>query len=178
MSDGIKAAVSGKAGNDDLKATNDPDGTLLSGGAGDDILRGGKYDDIIVGGAGNDLMFGGGGADQFRFFGSQIDGASDYDRVFDLNFGEGDSLVFGDYGSGFFTVDDNVNVNSFAGGASASVHSWEGLVALAGSSTEITATQARGVNVLLTLDFGGQTQEIEISNGWAAFTAAGGSEGL
>ncbi|WP_462119419.1 hypothetical protein [Methylorubrum extorquens] len=59
--------VRGTSGNDDARAVDDPDGSHINTGAGDDILRGGVYDDLIVGGSGNDQYWGGGGGDEFRF---------------------------------------------------------------------------------------------------------------
>src|SRR5687768_8647752 len=108
MADGIRAYVAGRDGPDDLRATNDEDGTQLRGGDGNDILRGGRYDDILVGGSGSDKMFGGDGGDQFRFFGDDIEGVSDTDFIYDLDFAEGDTLVFGNYGANTFSDDDGV----------------------------------------------------------------------
>lgn len=166
-----KANVSGKAGNDDLRATNDTDGTLINAGAGDDILRGGRFDDILVGGSGNDQMFGGDGADQFRFFGNQIDGAGDLDKIFDLDFSEGDTLVFGSFAAGTFSDDDGVN--AFADDGSAIVSSFEGLANIVNGTT-VTAEQRGNTDTLILriTNDAGQVQEIHISNAYAAFVAA------
>jgi Ca2+-binding RTX toxin-like protein len=66
------------------------EGTQLRGAAGNDILTGGKYNDFIIGNQGDDVLIGGAGADQFRFFGNEIEGTSDSDRILDLDFAEGD----------------------------------------------------------------------------------------
>lgn len=167
-----QAYVGGNAGNNDIKATNDVDGTVLNGGDGNDTLRGGKYDDLITGGSGDDLLFGGGGADQFRFFGNDIDGAKDTDKIFDLNFDEGDTLVFGSYAAGTFSDADGEN--AFAGGGSASISSFEGLVnAVSGSGGNMTVSQKGTSNVLiLSIDTGAGIQEIHITGAWAAYQAA------
>ena len=170
MSTADMASVSGKAGADDLRATNDPDGTMLRGGAGDDILRGGKYDDILVGGEGNDKMFGGDGADQFRFFLNEVSG-TDTDFIYDLDFSEGDTLVFGNFAAGAFSDADGLN--AFAGGTAAEISSLAGLADLVGGASGWSAVQ-KGTSdtLILTYTNGVVTQEIHISNAWAAFDAA------
>ena len=61
----------------------------IGGQNGDDTVFGNAGDDQIAGGAGNDLLSGDDGADSFRF------GAGfGHDTVTDLNFAEGDRLVF------------------------------------------------------------------------------------
>jgi Ca2+-binding RTX toxin-like protein len=180
MSDGKKSYVGGKAGDDDLRANStDQDGTILNGGAGNDILRGGKYNDILTGGAGDDQSFGGDGADQFRFFGDQIDGASDSDDIYDLDFSEGDTLVFGNFGEGTFS--DTDGVNAFNNGSAAQISSFEGIVNAAAGSTNVTAFREGAGNnnlVLQITDADGQVQNIVITNGYSQYIAAGGSEGL
>ena len=61
-------------------------GTIIDGGAGDDVVYGGTGDDTLIGGSGDDFMFGGDGQDH-------IDGGEGNDRLF----GEGasDSLYGG-----------------------------------------------------------------------------------
>jgi Ca2+-binding RTX toxin-like protein len=174
-----KSSVSGTSGNDDITAVNNPNGTLLSGGNGDDILRGGRSNDILVGGGGNDQMFGGGGADQFRFFGDQIEGSSDTDFIRDLTFGDGDTLVLGNFGAGTFS--DGNGVNAFSGGSAASISSYEGIVQAASGSTNVTAfRQAAGNNNLVfqITDADGQIQNIVITGGYSQYLAAGGFDGL
>jgi Ca2+-binding RTX toxin-like protein len=147
---------------------------LIRGGPGNDVLRGGAGDDIIVGGAGDDIMSGGKGADQFRFFGDQIGGDLDTDRIVDLNFGEGDWLVFGNY-NGIFA--DGEGVNAFNGGDAAIISSWTGLMNAANTSGgSISITGNAGLDLLIiTLDNGaGQTQVIRLSNSFAAYTAETG----
>jgi hypothetical protein len=119
------------------------------------------------------------GADQFRFFGNEIDGPSDRDRIFDLTFGEGDTLVFGNFGGGTFTK--AAGLNGFGNGTSAIISSWEGLVNAAAFSDLVTATRggANNDNLLLKItNATGQVQEIMITNGWSQYLAAGGSDGL
>jgi Ca2+-binding RTX toxin-like protein len=183
MSDGKMAYVGNGSGDGDIRATTDVDGTILNGGAGNDILRGGKYGDILTGGSGDDQLFGGSGGDQFRFFGDQIEGASDSDDVYDLNFDLGDTLVFGNFGAGTFSDVAGVNAfNSSTGiNSAASISSYEGIVNAAAGSTNVTAfRQGAGNNnlVLQITDADGQVQSIVISNGYSQYIAAGGSDGL
>ncbi len=162
--------VNGTAGDDDLKALSD--GSRVSAGAGNDILRGNKGDDVLIGGAGDDQLWGGGGADQFRFFGDQIEGASDTDRLFDLNFGDGDWIVFGKF-DGLF--EDGDGINAFDNGDSAIISSWEGLAnAYEASNGRITYSGSTSTDLLfISFDNGsGQTQTLRISNGYTAFQAA------
>lgn len=161
--------VSGKNDvNDDLRASST--GSTLAGNGGDDVLRGNKGDDILVGGLGNDKLYGGAGADQFRFFGNQIDGASDVDAIYDLNFADGDTLVFGAY-NGLFSTDAD-GLNGFASGDSAIISSFAGLAAAyeAGGG-RITYTGNAGLNLLLiSFENGdGATQTIRITQGYDAF---------
>lgn len=179
MSDGMRGYVGDGAGNGDIRATNDPDGTILNAGGGDDILRGGRFNDILDGGAGDDQMFGGAGADQFRFFGTKVEGAYDTDYIRDLTFGEGDTLVFGDFGGGTFS--STSGVNAFNGGASAIISSYDGIVAAAAGSDAVTAFRSSPYNDNLNLqvtDADGQVQNIVITGGWSQYVAAGGTEGL
>jgi Ca2+-binding RTX toxin-like protein len=159
------------AGDNDIKASN-ANGSLLDAGAGDDVLRGGKKADILVGGAGDDEMYGGGGGDQFRFFGNEIDGASDIDRIYDLDFSEGDTLVFGNYDGLFQDAD---GLNAFDGGDAAIISSFEGLVsAVENSNGRITTTfQSNGV-LLVHMQIGDQVQTLYITNGVAGYQAAAG----
>jgi Ca2+-binding RTX toxin-like protein len=102
-----------------------PKARNCEGNRGDDLLVGGAYDDVLVGNFGDDVLVGGAGADQFRFFGNEIDGALDVDRIFDLNFAEGDRLVFGEFASGTFAR--SRDVTAFAGGSAAIVDSFSDL---------------------------------------------------
>jgi len=171
-----KTYVSGKNGNDDLRATNDKDGSYIHANGGNDTLRGGRYDDILDGGAGDDLYAGGGGADQFRFFGNQIEGQSDTDRVFDLNFDEGDTLVFGNYTANTFF--DRTGENAFANGQSAIISSVEGLKNAVNDSSLITAERRGNTDTLiLTIQVDGKTHNIQLTGIYSAFVAAGGQIG-
>ena len=180
MSDGKKAHLAGRSQDDDLRAMyTDRDGTMIRGNAGEDILRGGRYNDILIGGSGDDWMYGGGGADQFRFFGNEISGASDRDRIFDLNLAEGDVLVFGSYAAGTFAK--LTGVNGFSGGTAAAISSFEGTDA-ARFSDSVTATGggSNNDNLLLKVTNAttGRVQEVMITNGWSQCIAAGGTDGL
>lgn len=171
--DGVKGYAAGKGNaNDDLRATNDEDGSQLRGNDGNDTLRGGRYDDFLIGGEGDDLMFGGAGADQFRFFGNEISG-TDTDRIFDLTFGEGDLLVFGRYGAGTFGV-DATGINASTDGSGAIISSYEGLAnAINNSNGRITFTEKGNTDVLILTINNGEagTQVIHITAGYDALTA-------
>jgi len=171
-----KDYVRGNSGNNDARATNDKDGSYLQTQGGNDTLRGGKYDDILDGGAGDDQYFGGAGADQFRFFGNQIEGSSDTDRVYDLNFGEGDTLVFGKYEANTFT--DAAGENAFTNGTAAIVSSVEGLVNLVNNSNRVSAERRGNTDTLIvSIEVDGKTHNIQLSNYYTAFVNAGGNLG-
>jgi Ca2+-binding RTX toxin-like protein len=180
ITDARMANVSGRGGNDTLNAVaGDGDGTHLDGKGGNDLLQGGRYDDRLVGGAGDDTLLGGGGADQFRFFGNQIEGRSDLDLVLDLNFGEGDLLVFGEFGRGTFR--DVGGVNAYSGGTAATLDSYSDIVAAAAASDLVTASRAAPESndlLLSVMDADGQVQNISITGGWSQYVMAGGTDGL
>jgi Ca2+-binding RTX toxin-like protein len=176
VTDGRKANLAGRSGNDVLTATSDPDGSILQGFAGDDVLIGGSFADQLTGGLGDDRLTGGGGADQFRFFGNQIDGSSDTDRILDLNFGEGDTLVFGSFASGTFVKGNGVN--AFDGGRSAILDSWADIVAADRASDRIStsSTGINGQDLLLQIVNGtGQIENIVIAGGYARYQGALGT---
>jgi Ca2+-binding RTX toxin-like protein len=166
--------VRGTAGNDDVHASSGYDG-YVSTGAGDDILRGRGKDDMLIGGSGNDQLWGGGGADQFRFFGNDIEGPKDRDRIYDLTLGEGDQLVFGSFGSGTFT--DSAHVNAYTNGTSATISTLLGLYEADMASDLITVTrQGNNNNLLFSVTNGsGQVQEVLISNVWSQYVQASGT---
>lgn len=163
-------SVSGTSGDDDLQAVIGGGGTVIAGGDGNDILRGGKFADFLVGGKGDDQMFGGAGGDQFRFFGDQIDGV-DTDRIYDLKFSEGDSIVFGRFAADFFS--DDTGINAFTDGTAAQITSIDGLRALVDNSNgAITASQRGSTDVLIvTIHSGENTQILWLSNMWAAYNS-------
>lgn len=167
-------AVSGTAGNEDLGNTSSTLSQLISAGAGDDVLRGGKGNDRLVGGAGDDIMSGGRGADQFYFKGSDVAvGDIDTDRIVDLNFADGDTIVFDNFGSNFFGKD--AGINAFDGGNDAVISSFVGLKNMVNNAAEgtITATQGYGNLLILTIKMDADhTQVIRISNAWAGFDGA------
>lgn len=178
-SDGTKSYVTGKGGDDDIRANyQDADGTIMNGGLGDDVLRGGSYNDIQNGGGGDDQYWGGAGADQFRFFGTQIDGAEDTDYVYDLNFGEGDLIVLHDFAKGSFT--HATGVNAYDGGDTAQISSYEGLANLVRDSASVTASRKGDTDLLIVTvtDGDGQVQHIHLSNSYSAYIAAGGELGI
>ncbi len=160
--------VGGTSGDDDLRAISNGGGTVIAGGDGNDILRGGKSADFLVGGAGDDQMYGGASGDQFRFFGDQIDGV-DTDRIYDLKFAEGDSLVFGRFAADFFA--DASGINAFSDGTAAQITTIDGLRNLVNNSNgTITAEQRGSTDVLIvTIHSGEDTQILWLSNMWSAY---------
>jgi len=173
--DGQMAQRTAEDGNQDLRAIyKDRDGTVIDAGAGNDTLRGGNADDIMIGGAGDDQMFAGRGADEFRFFGTDIEGASDTDRLYDLTFGSGDVLTFEGFGAGTFS--DGAYIDANEDGSGALISSYLGLVGAARSG-DVTAFRQSPYNdnlVVRVTNEAGQVQELFITAGWSQFTAAGG----
>lgn len=168
-SDGINSVSRGNDANNVVRPTNDVNGTTMYGRGGDDNMQGGRYDDDIIGGEGDDTATGGDGADLFRFYGDQIEGTSDYDRVFDLDFSEGDTVFLADYGLSFTDMD---GADALINGTAVQISSMEGLFNLVEAFSQITAENVRDNNLLLTIDNGsGQTQVIELSNAWDDYLA-------
>ena len=98
----------------ELRGGNGPD--VLDAGPGNQILKGLGGNDTLIGGPGDDLMTGGTGADVFQFSGRDIaEHQHDNDTISDLNFAEGDKLVFSGYQGGTF------GAHSTAGGSSVTI---------------------------------------------------------
>jgi Ca2+-binding RTX toxin-like protein len=171
---GSKSNVGGRASNDDLRAVfTDADGSNMQSGAGADVLRGGRFNDLLTGGAGDDQLFGGGGGDQFRFFGTQIEGKGDTDTIYDLNFAEGDKLVFGDFGVG--TFGNLAGVKGFKNGTSVIIDSFADIIALDAASDLITALRGGpdGTGLLLQIvDADGQVQSVLLAGAYDRYLAA------
>lgn len=154
--------VQGDIGANDIHVPPQGD-TILNGNAGDDILRGGRNDDILIGGQGNDQLYGGGGADTFVFQGVFSPSSSarptgeETDRLYDLNFNDGDKLQF----RSFSSSEDNTVVHNFA-----ELH----------TLVDNSAWQAVGLrngNLELTYDYGnGIVQHIIISHAAEQYFAA------
>ncbi len=171
---GTNSYSGGTSGDDDVKSNyGDKDGTTMDGGGGNDTMRGGNYDDIITGGGGNDMMFGGAGAAEFRFLGTQISGGSDADKIFDLNFGTGDTLRFQGFAEGTFV---GAGAGTSGNGSRWTADSWADVVAIVAGSDKVAASKGAGDNLVLrVVDADGDIQDIIISNAWTAFTGAGGA---
>lgn len=144
--------------------------TEMLGLAGTDTLRGSTLNDVLVGGSGDDHLSGGTGADRLKFFGNDIEGTSDYDRLYDLNFAEGDTLLFGAYGAGKFSADLGLTVLS---DGSAVVDSWAGLVNMvqqgAAAAKQLGTTTAMELSLT---NASGQKQTLFIKDGWQPYTQA------
>jgi hypothetical protein len=119
-------------------------------------------------------MFGGAGADEFRFFGTEIAGASDRDRLYDLDFGEGDLVRFEGFGAGTFT--DASFIDATEDGSGALISSYRGLVEAARSDSVTAFRQSAGSDNLIVrlINAEGQTQDLVITGGWSQFLANGG----
>lgn len=161
----------GGAGDDMIAAPHGDD--VIEGGGGDDTLysrrgddwlNGGAGDDVLTGCEGSDTLIGGDGADKFVFTGDRIDGR---DLIVDLDFSEGDRLVFGHFdddtfgaGMGFRNAD----------GSSAGVLSVENLLAL-DDSAEFSLSRLGDAHLLVRMETtGGASGEIEIILDGAAAT--------
>jgi VCBS repeat-containing protein len=83
-------ARSGGAGNDVLVASSaSPNGSVLGGGADNDLLLGGIKNDTLIGGEGRDVLAGGRGADTFKF---EDIGTLHSDIIVDFNYEESDRI--------------------------------------------------------------------------------------
>lgn len=154
-----ESVLHGTAAADTLSSTTAKD-TILYGHEGNDILRGGKGNDTLVGGAGNDMLWGGSGADKFVFDIADVaKGATD--KILDLNFSDGDSIV----------------LNGFRiGAASVSLKSWADVQHLAETSDHVTLT-ANAKTDQFTIEIrtdGGAAQQIQLNGSYADYLAHGG----
>jgi Ca2+-binding RTX toxin-like protein len=177
--DDVRADVGTASGTNVLFAGSDVDGTNLTGAARNDWLFGGSYDDALTGRAGDDHLFGRGGADEFRFFGDEIGGPSDLDRIYDLSFEEGDTLNFGNFGPNTFSRFGGVGAS--ADGTAAVLDSWSDVVSAASFSDRVTALRdgPYGYNLVLqVISSNGEINNIIIDGGWLPFVDAGGMNGL
>ncbi|MEH3145769.1 MAG: calcium-binding protein [Methylobacterium frigidaeris] len=162
-------ALLGGVGNDDLHG--DKGNNYLDGGAGNDTLRGSTGDDWLIGGAGNDLMYGGKGADQFRFYGTDLLRADiqsgpqakhiDIDKIFDLNFGDGDKLVFDHFDVGTFVNGGDKSLQVVSNGAGAIVDSYHDIARLLMSDAAHVSVSQKGTTGVLILSIHDQTHGTE-----------------
>lgn len=153
--------VQGTAGDDRLAGTSQ--GDFMEGGRGADVINSGAGNDVVYGGSGNDMMNGGAGADRFVFKAADLAG-KESDRLFDLNFAEGDVLDF----TGFAALGSSAE-------ATKSITSWTALAELAKDADVFVAR--KGTTDLLTVtivEAPDKIQEIQLSNAYKAYTDAGG----
>ncbi len=150
-------SVRGLGGNDDITASNQTDGVVYEGGAGDDaltgltradVLLGGEGDDLIVGGRGNDTINGGTGNDDLT------GGANNDTFVFDGALSGNEGTVQ-DFGVG----DDLFKINVNGDGSNAS---FIGDAAFTGGDPEVRFQKIDGSSGELQVDSNG--------NGSANFT--------
>jgi Ca2+-binding RTX toxin-like protein len=83
--------LSGGIGDDNLRITGASSSSRLDGGIGNDLVQGGSGADVLYGGVGSDQIKGGAGADQFIFKGADM--LSGTDQLLDFNGAEGDTIT-------------------------------------------------------------------------------------
>lgn len=170
----------GRSGNDTELGLGGDDS--LEGGLGNDSLFGGANDDWILGRQGDDLLSGGGGADDFRFHGDEFL-SGETDTIVDLNFAEGDRLVFAHYVAGTFPANpqftdipgqiDYSPSNAIVGGG-VTILGYGGLALLVAQSLNVSASQGAADSLILQVknEGGAIVQTIVIANGWTPYQAA------
>ena len=155
--------VRGTAGND-----------TLDGKSGDQLVTGLAGDDLLIGNAGDDTLTGGDGADRFSFNAAQLAG-SDADRITDLDFGAGDTLVFSKFAAGTFAMlADGNPVQMAAGGRGVTLDSFADLAEIDQASAAVSVARdgATDTLVLSVTDADGDVQAVFIDNAWTAYQAA------
>lgn len=125
-------AMFGFGGNDRMFGNNGDD--AMFGGRGNDRLSGQTGNDLLNGEQGNDRLFGGSGGDSFEFTGDTVGRSRDI--VEDLDFTEGDRLVFEGFEAGTFGQGGN--------GGSAVVTSYAELLELDADSDAVSIRTLRG----------------------------------
>jgi hypothetical protein len=167
-------ALGGSSGRDLISGLAGAD--WLDGRKGDDSLEGGTGRDTLVGGAGDDTLVGGADGDQFRFDARSLVGAEN-DTIIDLNFVEGDTIVLASFGMGTLRGATGGNpLSIISNGTGAIIDSFADLAELTAQSPAVWA-QAGGLGgslVIKVQDADGDTLNIQINNGFAAFVGAGG----
>jgi len=103
--------IDGTSGNDVIRAGKGND--KVDGKGGNDKVDGDSGNDKLNGGAGNDSYIGGKGADEFRFKSGELQ-APDVDRIEDLNFADGDIIIFQNQSGIFGGVTGNGQVKTAA----------------------------------------------------------------
>ena len=160
---------------------NSGDDVVLSGTAGqassrggDDVLIGTSAANALTGGSGRDIMFGGGGGDDFQFRGSHITG-SHQDVLMDLDFSEGDRLIFSVYENGAFSAAaKGPGLNVFHNGSAAIVTSAEGLERLAALSDAVTLeAHPESNSITLGITQGGVVHDIDMFAGESVSAGSG-----
>ena len=109
----------------------------LIGNAGNDMLLGGAGNDTLRGGAGNDILSGGLGADNFVF---EHSGASNFDKIVDYSFVEGDTIDLSALLTGGKTLNDDVRLTQTGRDIhvqlQTSANSWDNVAVLVGYGTD------------------------------------------
>lgn len=166
--------IRGTDGAERLNGTNQSD--IIIGGAGNDTLVGNRGDDIIVGGRGNDVLHGGVGADTF-VFDSKTMTRLEVDQVRDLNFRDGDRLVF----EGFQNTFDKLPSGLFANGdkmQSLIVDSMTDLMALGRLDHVVVSRHGNNNTLLVSIaESDGNMLQLQLNNIFASFIQAGGQMG-
>ena len=167
--------IRGTDGADRLVGRNGDD--IIMGGAGNDTLQGNGGADVLVAGAGNDVMHGGSGADRFVFQAELLKGR-EMDRIFDLSFEQGDRIELLNFNAKTFAGAPAAMLSETGAFTSAVIDSMSDLAAMA--RLEAVSITRKGTTELLIMtinDGQGDVLEIQMSNMFAPYTAAGGHLG-
>ena len=151
-----------------LSTDYSPGDDMIVGGANDDIMYGWGGDDELVMRYGNDTGVGGSGSDQFVFDGRYLNNGDSH-RVQDLDFSEGDSLVFQFMDAGSFddTVDPANNLAVSNAGGTATLDSVADIQEAVANGVMTGADNGSG-GTLLSIDAGGNTLNVTL-DGWDIF---------
>ncbi len=167
--------VRGTDGADRLVGRSSDD--IMLGGTGNDTLQGNAGNDVLIGGSGNDMLTGGAGADSFVFQAELLKGR-EADRIFDLSFEQGDRIELLNFNTKTFAGAPAAMLDETGSLSSAVIDSMSDIAALARLGTATVTRKGSTEVLIMTIDDGqGDMLEIQMSNMFSAYTAAGGHLG-
>ncbi len=147
------------------------------GSNGDDGLFGGPGDDRFLLSYGDDVATGGTGADKFIIDGRYINDGDGH-RITDLNFGEGDILVFRQFDPGSFDNSlDQINHMDVSNSGGDATFNTSADIVEAHMNGVLEATGAKDGDTLLTISASGQQVSVELDGLSFASLGLGGSGG-
>lgn len=151
-----------------LSADLSPGDDIVIGGVHDDDMRGWGGDDQLVMRYGNDTGIGGSGGDAFVFDGRFMDDGDSH-TVQDLDFSEGDTLVFQFMDAGSFdnSIDGTNDLAVSNAGGTATFDSEEDIVEAVANGVMTGADNGFG-GTLLSIGVGGDTLNVTL-DGWDIF---------